>query len=532
MTPRLRRGYSVETRRRRGRDVDIPRRWVASPPRSGDKVARLIRYTRCQDYGHSNLWDALVLIKNVVNVTLRGGGTIDGGGEVTYKEPPSNMGFPKPTKLIAVVSSRNVTVEGSGRKRLRLRRGGWISLLLNNATGAIVRDVKVDAQRDGVNVVSSTAVVIERCLVRGGSDDAIAIKTDAALGAVLEARDVVVRDSIVQSVKCNGLQIGSETVGDVTDVRFANVTVLGAAKAGIGIVSMDGARASRRADVAFKRVVAPPRRRRGACGARAFLNTSAEHVCDRAQVSNVVYENVTMRDVQAAFFIMVGARLRRPGVFKNTTNVDGLVGSISDVAASGITATRVGFQETWKGYGYNYSAASPGERHYSRRPSSILVRGVGASIREPAAAPRPHPTDDLRQPRGIIRLRRHRNPALRTLVELTAGTSTASRRRGGPRASGPPRPRNISAKSRTASGRALYSETCRWKSSEAPTRKGASGRRRTIQSRTSPATWDRARATAPSCARRKTWCWRTGTFESRLRTRGPRSSSTASSAAA
>ena len=41
---------------------------------------------------------------------------------------------------------------------------------------------------------------------------------------------------------CNALQFGSETLGDFHDYTFENIIVTAAGKAGIGIVSMDGAR--------------------------------------------------------------------------------------------------------------------------------------------------------------------------------------------------------------------------------------------------------------------------------------------------
>ena len=173
---------------------------------------------RFQDYGHSNLDDALILIHDCENVTLRGGGAVDGRSEIPHTEPLGGRFDPAtnyPTKLIVVKSSKNVAIHGSAGEPLRLARGGWITLLLNNASHAIVRHVDVAAARDGVNVISSRHVKLDRLHVRGGSDDAIALKSDWALRRVLPMYDVQVTNSVVRSEKCNGLQIGSETVGNI-----------------------------------------------------------------------------------------------------------------------------------------------------------------------------------------------------------------------------------------------------------------------------------------------------------------------------
>ncbi|KAH8085086.1 glycosyl hydrolase [Aureococcus anophagefferens] len=170
-------------------------------------------------------------------------------------------------------SSKNVAIHGSAGEPLRLARGGWITLLLNNASHAVVRHVDVAAARDGVNVISSRHVKLDRLHVRGGSDDAIALKSDWALR-----------------------RIGSETVGNISDILFHNVTVLGAAKAAMSIVTMDGPTSP-----------GPLRR-------------------------------IRAQNVQALAFIVVGARLRRPGIGDAQVVMDEWIGTISDVSINNVLA--------------------------------------------------------------------------------------------------------------------------------------------------------------------------------------------------
>ena len=99
--------------------------------------------------------------------------------------------------------------------------------------------------------------------ISGGGDDAVKFGSDWSVGKRLDSYNVTVVNSVV-GCGCNGLQFGSETLGDFHDYHFGkpapsfrplpagstadrlavlcpeNITITAAAKAGIGIVSMDG----------------------------------------------------------------------------------------------------------------------------------------------------------------------------------------------------------------------------------------------------------------------------------------------------
>merc|ERR1712195_177691 len=121
---------------------------------------------------------------------------------------------------------------------------------------------------------------------QGGGDDAMVFKSDYSLGAALHSFDLVVTNSVF-GCGCNGLNFGSETVGNFSDVRFENISVVSAGKAGIGIVSMDG-----------------------------------------SHISNVRYQNITIRGAYTPFYFYIGNRLRRPDAHDVTP------GSISNISVS------------------------------------------------------------------------------------------------------------------------------------------------------------------------------------------------------
>jgi len=66
------------------------------------------------------------------------------------------------------------------------------------------------------------------------------LKSDFSVGRVIEVYNVTCRDSIISTDDTTALEIGSETVGDIHDIRFFNITTHAAGDAGIGIVTMDG----------------------------------------------------------------------------------------------------------------------------------------------------------------------------------------------------------------------------------------------------------------------------------------------------
>src|SRR5436190_16931918 len=66
------------------------------------------------------------------------------------------------------------------------------------------------------------------------------LKADFALGQKFTNTDIVVENCTIRSTQNNATQFGSETVGDFYDVRFSNLNLTEAGKAGIGITSNDG----------------------------------------------------------------------------------------------------------------------------------------------------------------------------------------------------------------------------------------------------------------------------------------------------
>jgi hypothetical protein len=126
--------------------------------------------------------------------------------------------------------------------------------------------------------------------VGGGGDDALALKSDWSLGRPLATVNVSVRDSVLGSLGNNAMNIGSETVGDFSDIRFRNISVTSAGQSGIGLVSMDG-----------------------------------------GAIRNVSYSSIRMTRTATPIYMFIGARQRRPPPRR--------VGSIAHVHFEDVSAT-------------------------------------------------------------------------------------------------------------------------------------------------------------------------------------------------
>jgi hypothetical protein len=185
-----------------------------------------------------------------------------------------------------IVSSVDIVITD-----LTFEQGGWFTVLATNVTGLRIERLNVTAQRDGLDIVGCRDVLINNVTVTGGGDDALVLKSDFSVGEVLHSTNLTITNSVL-SCGCNGLNFGSETVGNFSGVLWENITLTRAGKAGIGIVTMDG-----------------------------------------AHVSDVVFRNIVMTGTYTPFYFFIGDRLRRPD------NATATPGSISNIVVDGVHAS-------------------------------------------------------------------------------------------------------------------------------------------------------------------------------------------------
>jgi polygalacturonase len=269
--------------------------------------------SRFQDFGHSHFHDAMIWGDRLTHIGFVGSGTIDGGGNLITGNPSSG----KADKIISLTRCNGLTLSG-----IRLRRGGHFAALINGCTNVVSDRLNIDtaSDRDGWNIISTTNVKITN-ITAASNDDALVFKSDYALGAKLPNGNVTVDNAHLKAGCCNALMFGSETCGDFTNYRFNHITITGAGKSGLGMVSMDG-----------------------------------------AKISNVHYDNVTMSGTASPIMIKIGTR-RRCG------NSPG-VGSVSDIHYTNVTGTRAG----------SFSPTLWGESGSTHQVSNVTFTNVNLTL--------------------------------------------------------------------------------------------------------------------------------------------------------
>ena len=269
-----------------------------------------------QDYGHSHFHNAMIYGDRLNNIAFVGEGVIDGGGNLITGNPDDG----EADKIISLTRCNGLTV-GDG---LTLRRGGHFAMLINGCTNVHSDHLTIDtaSDRDGWNVISTTNVTITNANI-SANDDALAFKSDYALGAKLPNGNVTVHDSHLSAKCCNALMFGSETCGDFTGYDFQRITINGSDKSGLGLVSMDG-----------------------------------------TVISDVHYKDITMTNVRAAITQKVGTR-RRCG------NSPG-VGRIHDITYENITSSGQSSN--------NFSATLWGESGANNKISNVTFTNVNLTV--------------------------------------------------------------------------------------------------------------------------------------------------------
>lgn len=178
---------------------------------------------------------------HVSNVTITGGGTINGQGDFDPWMNVKELGTEKDRpSLIAFVGSQNITVANL----TMLRPACWTqvyiesdSITLSNLT---INTGKLSPNRDGIDIVDCHHVLIENCEIKS-QDDGICFKSGSEYGV----RDVVVRNCTIDKLNVNAgncFKLGTDGLGSFMNFDVSGLTLKNAFQnSAIVIESMDGA---------------------------------------------------------------------------------------------------------------------------------------------------------------------------------------------------------------------------------------------------------------------------------------------------
>jgi polygalacturonase len=212
---------------------------------------------------------SLIVADGVSNVTIDGGGTIDGNRLA--------RGGPK---LITLRRCRHAIV-----RDVTLRNAPCYNISLVGSDDVVIDGITIiNGYADGIDPDDSRNVRIANCYIDTW-DDAICAKASLALGHPMATRNLVVTNCILKTSN-NGFKLGTESEGDFRDIAVSNCLVL--------------------------------RRDRG----RAPITGVELDSVDGGAIDGVAISNMVMRGVRTPIFLRLGDRGRgmampHPGSMSN-----------------------------------------------------------------------------------------------------------------------------------------------------------------------------------------------------------------------
>ena len=249
-----------------------------------------------QDYGHSHWKNSLLWGIGLENVSILGPGLIYGKGlnpgfnrfadeskgERRYKDG----GPGSANKAIALRDCKNVIL-----RDFSILHGGHFGILATGVDNLTIDNVKIDTNRDGMDIDCCQNVRVSNCSVNSPWDDGICLKASYGLGKIRHCDNIAISNCYLagnfdegtmldatfkrsapeyKSYKTGRIKLGTESNGDFKNITITNCVFDDCR--GIAIESVDG-----------------------------------------SHIEDIAISNITMRHVaNSPVFIRLGSRLRGP----------------------------------------------------------------------------------------------------------------------------------------------------------------------------------------------------------------------------
>lgn len=236
-----------------------------------------------QDHGHSHWHNSLIWGEGLEDISISGFGKIYGKGLQRWDSSKEGVG----NKAIALKNCRNVTI-----KDITMQECGHFAILPTGVDNFTIESLRIDTQRDAINIDCCKNVTISNCFINTPNDDAIVIKSSYALGYPRVTENVMISNCLVSGYDLTTLLDGTfqKTQEEAPD----GGGVTGRIK--LGTESNGG----------FKNIT--------------ITNCTFEHcrglaleTVDGGILEDITISNITMNDiVNAPVFLRLGRRLRAP----------------------------------------------------------------------------------------------------------------------------------------------------------------------------------------------------------------------------
>jgi len=237
-----------------------------------------------QDFGHSHWHNSLIWGENLENISILGPGTIYGKGlsrNASARNPVGN-------KAIALRLCKNVIL-----KDFTLLYGGHFGILATGVDNMTIDNLKIDTNRDGMDIDCCRNVRISNCTVNSPWDDGICLKSSYALGFPRATENVTITNCQVSgfdrgtlingTYKRDEYKLVPDREGPTGRIKF-------------GTESNGGFKNITISNCVFE-----------------FCRGLALETVDGGLLEDIAISNITMRDiVNSPIFLRLGGRMRGP----------------------------------------------------------------------------------------------------------------------------------------------------------------------------------------------------------------------------
>ncbi|MEO7982827.1 MAG: glycoside hydrolase family 28 protein [Bacteroidota bacterium] len=241
-------------------------------------------FDQYQDYGHSHWHNSLIWGENLQDISITGPGIINGKGlrrNASARRPWGN-------KAIALKLCRNVIL-----RDFTILNGGHFGILATGVDNFTVDNLKMDTNRDGIDIDCCNNVRVSNCTINAPWDDAICLKSSYGLGYAKPTQNVTITNCQVSGYDLGTFYDGTfgrkewnrvpDKMGPTGRIKF-------------GTESNGGFKNITISNCVFE-----------------FCRGLALETVDGALLEDVTINNITMRDVvNSPLYLRLGARMRSP----------------------------------------------------------------------------------------------------------------------------------------------------------------------------------------------------------------------------
>lgn len=251
--------------------------------KGGYDLAEPNEWDMYQDYGHSHWRNSLIWGEDLDDISITGPGKIDGKGLQRWDTEKAGEG----NKAIALKNCRNVII-----RDITMQTCGHFCILPTGVDNFTIDNLRIDTNRDAINIDCCRNVIISNCMINTPNDDAIVLKSSYALGYPRITENVMISNCLVSGYDLNTFLDGSFQKTQKKAPDGGGVT----GRIKLGTESNGG----------FKNI--------------AITNCTFDHcrglaleTVDGGILEDITISNITMHDItNVPVFLRLGRRMRAP----------------------------------------------------------------------------------------------------------------------------------------------------------------------------------------------------------------------------